>query len=189
MTLSQTKLFEVKEWKCHYFWDSVIFWCWKSSLKKLNLRALAINGFWTKNDGTKFFLLLLMRSNPCFIRFEIKIIDCPYSSGPSRFCWTAAAFQFNVCCSHTFGKAWTFWSVKELVTVWYRGSSKLPVLPVLDFVLEQLFAQVQTGVKLQNSLILGLICRLWLPLTPVAIAFLWVWVVRGNLVLAAQTGF
>ena len=56
MTLSLTKLFEVKEWKCHYFWDSVIFWCWKSSLKKLNFRALAINGFWTKKHGTNFFL-------------------------------------------------------------------------------------------------------------------------------------
>ena len=72
MTLSQTKLFEVKEWKCHYFWDSVIFWCWKSSLKKLNFRALAIDGFWTKKHETKFFWLFLMRSNPCFIRFEIK---------------------------------------------------------------------------------------------------------------------
>ena len=72
MTLSLTKLFEVKEWKCHYFWDSVIFWCWKSSLKKLNFRALAIDGFWTKKHGTKFFWSFLMRSNPCFIRFEIK---------------------------------------------------------------------------------------------------------------------
>ena len=71
-TLSITKLFEVKEWKCPYFWDSVIFWCWKSSLKKLNFRALGINGFWTKKHGTKFFWSFLMRSNPCFIRFEIK---------------------------------------------------------------------------------------------------------------------
>ena len=72
MTLSLTKLFEVKEWKCHYFWDSVIFWCWKSSLKKLNFRALAIDGFWTKKHETKFFWSFLMISNPCFIRFEIK---------------------------------------------------------------------------------------------------------------------
>ena len=32
-TLLLTKLFEVKEWKCHYFWDSVIFWCWILSPK------------------------------------------------------------------------------------------------------------------------------------------------------------
>ena len=67
-----TKLFDVEEGKWHYFCHLVIFWWWKSSLKKLNFWALAINGFWTKSHGTKFFGLFLMRSSPCFIRFEIK---------------------------------------------------------------------------------------------------------------------
>ena len=71
-SLLLTKLFKLEVWKGRYFCDLVTFWWWKSSLKKLNFRALAINQFWTKWHGTKNFWPFLITSNPCSIRFEIK---------------------------------------------------------------------------------------------------------------------
>ena len=71
-SLLQTKLFKIEEWKWHHFCYLVTFWWWKSSLKKLNFRALAINGFWTKKTWDQIFWLFLMKSNPSFIRFEIE---------------------------------------------------------------------------------------------------------------------
>ena len=77
-TLLLTKLFEVLEWKWPYFWDLVIFWCCKSSIKNPNFGASAINREWLNYHGTKSDGSFCSYLTPVELLLKSKKIEAPY---------------------------------------------------------------------------------------------------------------